>query len=147
MYHYIDISSVVEFQRWWVLKSKTFDQESTNSKGFFLKKICRWIAVWQKVPKSYFQSQFLMSKIKGFFLEKNESMFCQKSKEFFLKKIIGEYQLRRPYFGENIFFYCQFLNHFIIKIMPNFWQANIHRQNFSIFFLRVCWFLAKIFAF
>ena len=29
---YISISSVVEFQRWWVLKSKVFGQESTYSK-------------------------------------------------------------------------------------------------------------------
>ena len=29
----IDISSVVEFQRWWVLKSKIFGQESTFLKG------------------------------------------------------------------------------------------------------------------
>ena len=28
---YINISSVVEFQRWWVLKSKIFGQESTYS--------------------------------------------------------------------------------------------------------------------
>ena len=28
---YINISSVLEFQRWWVLKSKTFGQESTDS--------------------------------------------------------------------------------------------------------------------
>ena len=30
-----NISSVVEFQRWWVLKSKIFGQESTYSKDFF----------------------------------------------------------------------------------------------------------------
>ena len=29
----INISSVVEFQRWWVLKNKIFSQESTYSKG------------------------------------------------------------------------------------------------------------------
>ena len=32
---YFSISSVVEFQRWWVLKSKIFFQESTYSKDFF----------------------------------------------------------------------------------------------------------------
>ena len=31
-----NISSVVEFQRWWVLKSTIFGQESTYSKDFFL---------------------------------------------------------------------------------------------------------------
>ena len=32
----INVRSVVEFQRWWVLKSKIFGQESTYSKDFFL---------------------------------------------------------------------------------------------------------------
>ena len=32
---YTNISSVVEFQRGWVLKSKVFGQESTYSKDFF----------------------------------------------------------------------------------------------------------------
>ena len=41
------------------------------------------MTVWQKVPKSYFQSQFLMSKINGIF-----------KKIFF----IGEYQFRSPNF-------------------------------------------------
>ena len=31
-----NISSVVEFQRWWVLKRKLFGQESTCQQGFFL---------------------------------------------------------------------------------------------------------------
>ena len=31
----ININSVVEFQRWWVLKSKVFGQESTYSMDFF----------------------------------------------------------------------------------------------------------------
>ena len=31
-----NISSVVDFQRWWVLKSKIVGQESIYSKGFFL---------------------------------------------------------------------------------------------------------------
>ena len=33
MYH--NISSAVEFQKWWVLESKLFGQESTYSKVFF----------------------------------------------------------------------------------------------------------------
>jgi hypothetical protein len=32
LFVFINISSVVEFQRWWVLKSKIFGQESTYSK-------------------------------------------------------------------------------------------------------------------
>ena len=33
---YVNISSVVEFQRWWVLKSKLFAQESTCSKEILI---------------------------------------------------------------------------------------------------------------
>ena len=36
---YCNISSVVEFQTWWVLKSKIFGQESTYSKDFFFKSV------------------------------------------------------------------------------------------------------------
>ena len=32
----VSVSSIVEFYRWWVLKSKIFAQESTYSKDFFL---------------------------------------------------------------------------------------------------------------
>ena len=52
-----NISSVVEFQRWWVLKSKPFGQ------GKIFKEILRVMTVCHKVPKPYFQSQFWMSKI------------------------------------------------------------------------------------
>ena len=62
-----NISSVVEFQRWWVLKSKLFGQESRCHQGKIFKKIVWVWTVCQKVPKSYFQSQFWMSKINRFF--------------------------------------------------------------------------------
>ena len=39
LHTYIYISSLVEFQRWWVLKSKIFGQESKYSKDFFFQKI------------------------------------------------------------------------------------------------------------
>ena len=58
-----NISSVVEFQRLWVLKSKLFGQESTCHQGKIFKKILQ-------VPKSYFQSQFWMSKINRNFSKK-----------------------------------------------------------------------------
>ena len=51
----VNISLVVEFQRWWVLKSKVFGQESTYSKEivvFYEYKELRFV----KMPKSYFQS-------------------------------------------------------------------------------------------
>ena len=47
----LDISSAVEFQRQWIIKSKSFGQESTYSKDFL--KIRQWITVRQKVPKLY----------------------------------------------------------------------------------------------
>ena len=67
---YINISSVVEFQRWWVLKSKLFGQESTCHQGKIFKKFLRVMTVCQKVPKSYFQSQFWMSKNNQIFSKK-----------------------------------------------------------------------------
>ena len=51
-----NISSVMEFQLWWVLKSKHFGQEST-CQGFFFLNFLRVMTVCQKVQKSYFQSQ------------------------------------------------------------------------------------------
>ena len=67
---YINISSVVEFQRWWVLKCKLFGQKSTCHQGKIFKKFLRLMAVCQKVPKSYFLSQFWMSKIDLIFSKK-----------------------------------------------------------------------------
>ena len=46
---YTNISSVVEFQRWWVLKSKLFGQESTCHQGKIFKKILRVMTVCQKL--------------------------------------------------------------------------------------------------
>ena len=53
---FINICSVMEFQRWWVLKSKLFGQESTYHQGKIFKKIQWVMTVCQKVPKLYFQS-------------------------------------------------------------------------------------------
>ena len=44
-----NISSVVEFQRWWVLKSNIFGQESTYSWGKKSKKFLRGMSVHQKL--------------------------------------------------------------------------------------------------
>ena len=67
---YINISSVMEFQRWWVLKSKLFGQESTCHQGKIFKKFLQVMTVRQKAPKSYFQSQFWMSKNNRIFSKK-----------------------------------------------------------------------------
>ena len=42
-----NISSVVEFQRWWVLKSKLFGQESTCHQGKIFKKFLQVMTVCQ----------------------------------------------------------------------------------------------------
>ena len=71
MYRYRNnVSSVVEFWRWWVLKCKIFAQESKCSKDF-LKKILQWIMVCQKVSKLYFQVNFLWKKLTEFFRKKS----------------------------------------------------------------------------
>ena len=44
-----NISLVVEFQRWWVLKSKLFGQESTCNQGKIFKKFLRVMTVCQKL--------------------------------------------------------------------------------------------------
>ena len=45
----ISVSSVVEFLRWWVLKSKIFGQESTYHQGKCSKKFLRRLSVRQKL--------------------------------------------------------------------------------------------------
>ena len=44
-----NISSVGEFQRWWVLKSKLFGQELTCHQGKIFKKFLRVMTVCQKL--------------------------------------------------------------------------------------------------
>ena len=68
---YINVSSVVEFQRWWVLKCKIFSQESTRSKENVLKKSCNELWFVKKCLNRTFKVNFL----------------CQKSMEFFQNKI------------------------------------------------------------
>ena len=50
-YRYVitNISSVVQFHRWWVLKSKFFGQESTCHQGKSFKKFLRVMTVCQKL--------------------------------------------------------------------------------------------------
>ena len=45
----ISVSLVVEFYRWWVLKSKVFGQESTCQQGKIFKKFLRVMSVFQKL--------------------------------------------------------------------------------------------------
>ena len=112
---YINISSVVEFQRWWVLKSKLFGQESTCHQGKIFKKILRVMTVCQKVPKSYFQSQFWMSKINRIFSKKKLSKNIN----------LGDHYLLKAFFSK-----LNFWTTLLSKITPNFWQTVITRRNF-----------------
>ena len=82
------ISSVMEFQRWWVLKSKVFVQESTSSKKtlYFMNTMNYGLSKIAKI---------VLSKV--IFYVKNQRNFF----EFFF---IDEYQLRRPLFVKNFFF-------------------------------------------
>ena len=66
----INVRSVVEFQRWWVLKSKIFGQESTYSKDFF--KSVDELCFVKKCQNHTFKVNFR----------------CQKSTDFCSKKII-----------------------------------------------------------
>ena len=49
----VNISSVMEFQQWWVLKSKLFGQESTSHQGKIFKKFLQVMTVCQKMPKIF----------------------------------------------------------------------------------------------
>ena len=97
------------------------------------KTILRWIMVCQKVPKSYFQSQFSMSKIDGIFSKKNhfrisiwETFFCKKTS------------------FSNFNFWTTLYS----KIMPNFWRTDIHCiQKIQLFPLNKLIFVPKILLF
>ena len=80
----------MEFQRWWVLKSKLFGQESTWHQGKIFKKILGVVAVCQKVPKLYFQSQFWMSKIDRIFSKKMVSKNINLGDHYLLKTFISK---------------------------------------------------------
>ena len=110
-----NISSVVEFQIWWVLKSKIFAKESTYSKEKKLKNSADEF-VHQKIPKSEFESWFLMSKIVWIFL-----------RNFSMKNINLGHQLLL-----NIFFdKFNFENNLFLKSCPIFGGPS---TEFLIFF-------------
>ena len=65
-----NVSSVVEFQRWWVLKCNSFFQESTCSKEIFLKQSCNKLWFVKKCRNCSFKVNFLCQKLTEF-LQKN----------------------------------------------------------------------------
>ena len=68
MYRYRNnVSSVVEFWRWWVLKCKIFAQESKCSKDFFKKKSYNELWFVKKCQNCTFKVNFLWQKSTDFF--------------------------------------------------------------------------------
>jgi len=106
----INISSVVEFQRWWVLKKQAFRPRINMPPRKNLWKILRVMTVCQTVSKLYFQSQFWMSKINRIFSKKKLS--------------------RRPLFIKFFFSKLNFWTTLLSEITPNFWQTVITHRNF-----------------
>ena len=97
-----------------------------GNKHFFTKSFRRQTyqnskIILQKMPIFDFQSEFSMSKIIRIFLIKN---------------FIEEYQFSHTFFVKRIFCWLQFLNHFITKMTPNFWQNRhlMETQNLVISF-------------
>ena len=72
----------------------------------------QWITIRQKVPKSYFQSWFSMSKIDGIILIFFSLMNINLGDHFFLKTFFSNFNFWTILFS---------------KIMPNFWWTVIPR--------------------
>ena len=72
---YINVSLVVEFQRWWVLKSKKVGQESAYSREIFFKKFVDELRFIKNCQNCIFKVNFQ----------------CQKSTEVFQKRISSKY--------------------------------------------------------
>ena len=68
---YINISSVVELKRWWVLKSKIIGQELIYSKEIFSKKLVNELRFVKKCQNCTFKVNFLRQKINRFFSKQN----------------------------------------------------------------------------
>ena len=114
------ISSVVEFYRWWVRKSKIFGQELIYHQGKFFRNFLRGMSVCQKL------SAILVSKVvQKLSLEKIY---------FFLKNGLLNWKFFLLIFDfENCLWKYDF---------GTFWRTVIHKK-----ILWVCWFLAKSLAF
>ena len=104
---YIIISSVVEFQRWWVLKSKIFGHESTYSKENNSKKSVDELWFVKKCQNRTFKFNFR----------------CQKSTELFQKKIsfkninLGDHFLAKTFFSRLNFLTTLFFDGFLNRSM------------------------------
>ena len=95
----------VLLQNFKVLECKIFAQESTCLKGIVLKQSCDELWFVKKCYNPTFKVNFL----------------CQKLRDFFQKKIITEYQLRRPFFVKNILFQTSIFEQlYFLKSCPIF---------------------------
>ena len=109
-----NISSLVKFKRWWVLKSKLFGQESASSKEFFFFKSFDGLRFVKKCQNRTFKVNFL----------------CQKSTEFFQKKIsskninLGDHFLLKTFFIDSIFEPLYFLKLGPIFVGPTLCQST-----------------------
>ena len=119
-----NISSVVEFQRWWVLKSKIFCPRINMLKGkknLPMKKSSK-IVLWKSI-----------------FYVRNRWIFLK----FSFKNInLGDHFLLKKYFLASIFEPLYFL-----KPWPIFDKLSFINGIFNFFSLQVCWLLAKNLAF
>ena len=88
-------------------------------KGIFFKKFRWWITVRQKVPKSYFQDQFSMSKINRIFSKKKSFQNINLGAQFLLKTVFPRLNFWTTLFS---------------KIMPIFLWTDIPRSIFVNFF-------------
>ena len=99
--------SIVEFQEWALGIGKVFGQESTVVIWNYQILSLHLVTVCQKMPILDFEKGCSMWKII----------------RIFLKKFTEEYQFRHTFYVKSIFCWLQFLNHFITKMTPNFWQT------------------------
>ena len=109
-----------------VLKCKIFAQEYTCWKEIVLKQSCNELWFVKKCRNSTFKVNFL----------------CQNQWNFFKKKIIQEYQFRRPLFVKNhTFSNFNFWTTLFSKIILNFWRTGAPR------ILKIQWFPLSILIF
>ena len=113
----------MEFQRWWVLKSKIFAQESICSKDSSLNSADEW-RIFEKEQTRTLKVDFYVKTCRN---------------DFEQKKIIKRYQFRRPF--KTLFCSFNFWTTIFSKIMLNFWRTGAPR------ILKIQWFPLSILNF
>ena len=118
-----NISSVLEFKRWWVLKSKVFGQESTSHQGKMFKKFLRVMRVCQKL---------------GVILE---SKVVQKLG--LEKKVFNKWWSPRLIFLHNFFFWKKSINfwHPKLTLKVRFWHFLTKHNSSMDFLKKILWWI------